>query len=365
MEFNGEALGFKIEDHRPFYSIIVPVYNPRKYLDRLFFSIKNQFLKNDIEVIISDDHSTEDYSDILDRYKDDVYIRCVQTDYNFGPGNTRERGCQYITGEWLLFIDQDDYFPDNCLKPCKDNIIRSGQQYYCISKFKEISEDTGEVLNDFQFTMNWNHGKFYNVDNLWRKYDIHFKKDLKSHEDIYICSCINCITNTEHIDILAIDRYTYIWVRNMESLTHKAYMDEAHKNGSFSYLETLFSDYLESTAGVYLDYFDKGKISADYALSNLAEIILYCYFYQMGFIFHNESGFIRENLDLERNLIDTVKTKFNITDNSTFFEYYARNDAAVYMDIQQSAEIATGPMIPYMTIMEFINFLSMSKPKQP
>ena len=56
-------------DHRPFYTITIPCYNSRNKLPRLLDSILDQDMNDDIEIIICDDHSTEDYQDVIDKSK--------------------------------------------------------------------------------------------------------------------------------------------------------------------------------------------------------------------------------------------------------------------------------------------------------
>ena len=66
-------------DHRPFFSVIVACYNPKKYITKLLLSIVSQHLPNDIELILVDDHSTEDYGMIVDGFKDLINIVEIET----------------------------------------------------------------------------------------------------------------------------------------------------------------------------------------------------------------------------------------------------------------------------------------------
>ena len=61
---------------KPFFSIVIPCYNSRKTLSTLLNSIiAQQMSYNDIQVILSDDCSTESYQDIVDKYKNLLYLR--------------------------------------------------------------------------------------------------------------------------------------------------------------------------------------------------------------------------------------------------------------------------------------------------
>jgi glycosyltransferase involved in cell wall biosynthesis len=63
---------------------------------------------DEIQVILSDDCSTESYQDIVNQYIDKLFITQTKTDYNCCPGNTRQKGADQALGEWLIFMDHDD-----------------------------------------------------------------------------------------------------------------------------------------------------------------------------------------------------------------------------------------------------------------
>ena len=345
--------------HRPFFSIVVACYNSSKYLDTLLTSIVNQDLRDDIELILADDHSTEPYDDIVDKYKDKICIKRVITDYNFAPGNTREKGCSVATGEWLCIADHDDKFLKGSLPKIKNLIIEKKEKYLCISDFVEAlpeydPKNPGGILRRFHNNLNWNHGKFYNLDNLWRAFDIHYKKDFKSHEDIYISSCINCCMKSLGLQPLFTDIPTYVWFAHKESISRSKYVIEAKGR---SFLETLFEDYITSTAGVYFDFYIRGVIKKEYAMNACMDIIAYCYFYLSSFIFRDPDGWIKVNYEYCRELVRKTKFLFNLT-NSDIWQYYAANNAAQYKAVEKSAAIAAGPYIPFFTIGDFLIDLS-------
>lgn len=91
----------------PKISIIVPVYNTEKYIERTIISIINQTYKN-IEIIIVDDGSTDDSWDKINRIatSDDRIITIHQS--NNGVTSARLNGVKNSTGEWIGFVDSDD-----------------------------------------------------------------------------------------------------------------------------------------------------------------------------------------------------------------------------------------------------------------
>jgi len=96
-------------------SIIVPVYNTEKYLAQCLDSIIKQTLK-DIEILCIDDGSKDNSLEILNEYaaKDDRIKIFAQK--NSGPGAARNLGIQNATGEYLTFVDSDDWLKENAME---------------------------------------------------------------------------------------------------------------------------------------------------------------------------------------------------------------------------------------------------------
>lgn len=95
-------------------SIIVPVYNVEKYLRKCMESLVNQTLR-DIEIICVNDGSTDSSRLILEEYKRlDNRIVIVEKE-NGGLSSARNEGLKYISGEYLMFVDSDDWIDvDTC-----------------------------------------------------------------------------------------------------------------------------------------------------------------------------------------------------------------------------------------------------------
>ena len=125
-----------------FVSIIIPVYNTEEYLPSCIDSVLNQSFK-DFELILVDDGSTDGCSDICDAYaKRDRRIRVFHK-INDGVSSARNLGLNYVSGEWIYFVDSDDVLlPDglmtlvNCISAGVD-IVMGG--------FIEVKE-SGEVV---------------------------------------------------------------------------------------------------------------------------------------------------------------------------------------------------------------------------
>lgn len=92
----------------PKVSVIVPIYNVEKYLDRCMESLLNQTLK-DIEIIMVDDGSPDKSPQMCDEYaKKDRRIKVVHKK-NGGLSDARNAGLKVATGEYVAFVDSDDY----------------------------------------------------------------------------------------------------------------------------------------------------------------------------------------------------------------------------------------------------------------
>ena len=93
---------------QPKVSIIVPVYNTEKYLDRCIKSLRNQSLA-DIEIILVDDSSTDSSLEICNKAaEEDSRIKVVHK-VNEGAGKARNAGLEVASGEYIGFVDSDDF----------------------------------------------------------------------------------------------------------------------------------------------------------------------------------------------------------------------------------------------------------------
>lgn len=96
----------------PKVSIIIPIYNAEKYLNKSLNSIVDQTLK-DIEIICVDDCSTDNSLEILQDYaKKDSRFVILNLETNQGQGIARNRGIEAATGEYIGFVDPDDWIDE-------------------------------------------------------------------------------------------------------------------------------------------------------------------------------------------------------------------------------------------------------------
>ena len=102
----------------PLISIVIPTYNHSEYLIRALQSILNQTYKN-WEAIVIDNHSTDETNKVMGRYIDQriKYFKI----HNFGViAKSRNKGILTAKGEWIAFLDSDDWWTPDKLKNCVD-----------------------------------------------------------------------------------------------------------------------------------------------------------------------------------------------------------------------------------------------------
>ncbi len=102
--------------HFPKVSVVVPVYNPGPGFDRCLASLRSQTLA-DIEMIFVDDLGTDDAMDkVRAAASEDSRIRIITNPKNLGAGPSRNRGIETAQGEYLSFVDADDYVSPDFLE---------------------------------------------------------------------------------------------------------------------------------------------------------------------------------------------------------------------------------------------------------
>lgn len=132
-------------------SVIVPVYNQEAHIERCLDSILAQSLK-EIEVILVDDGSTDATPEILCRYQQKDQRVAVLRQQNLYAGVARNHGLQKAQGEYVVFWDSDDYFPEDALETLYDGICRCDADI-CVGDAVKIDVQTGETIEEH--IVNW------------------------------------------------------------------------------------------------------------------------------------------------------------------------------------------------------------------
>ncbi|MBR3002612.1 MAG: glycosyltransferase [Clostridia bacterium] len=104
-----------MNDSEPLVSIIIPVYNTEKYVERCIQSVEKQDYNN-LEIIVVDDGSTDNSLTICKKIaQNDSRIKLIHKE-NQGAGFARNTGLDNASGKYVMFIDSDDYILQGCIK---------------------------------------------------------------------------------------------------------------------------------------------------------------------------------------------------------------------------------------------------------
>lgn len=117
-------------------SIIIPNYNKGKLLKRCLDSLLNQDLSH-VEIILLDDCSTDCSKDILSNYKN---INIIFNSVNKGICKTRNIGIELAKGEYITFLDSDDYVTDDYIFTIKE-ALKTNREFY-VFDVKKYKDDT-------------------------------------------------------------------------------------------------------------------------------------------------------------------------------------------------------------------------------
>ena len=132
----------------PKVSVIVPIYNSEKYIDRCVRSIVNQTFE-DIEILLINDGSTDNsINRLYELQKMDSRIRVIDKE-NSGVSDTRNLGVAKAKGKYVQFIDSDDYIDSEMIKNTLEEIERENADIIVTGLFLDI-ESRGELSSTVQ-----------------------------------------------------------------------------------------------------------------------------------------------------------------------------------------------------------------------
>lgn len=199
-------------------SIIVPVYNTSDYLEKCINSIINQTYKN-IEIIIIDDGSTDNSADIIKRFIDiDERVVCYYQP-NRGVATARNKGIELSKGDYILFIDSDDYVEPTIVEKLLGNI--GEDDIFCMCGTISVYENNikeNYVKKEFVDTFRGiaTYKRLINK-NILLKSNIKFS-NLKICEDLEFYSKLLIYNNMKYTFI---NECLYYYVQRKDSLIHQ------------------------------------------------------------------------------------------------------------------------------------------------
>ena len=118
----------------PLFSIIIPVYNTEKYLKKCIKSVLDQ-KHNKTEIILIEDCSTDSSLKVCNSFKNNPSINIVRHKKNLGVSITRNDGILAAKGEYILFLDSDDWLYPGCLRNIEKIIIKNPKTEVIIGRY--------------------------------------------------------------------------------------------------------------------------------------------------------------------------------------------------------------------------------------
>lgn len=278
--------------NQPLISVIVPVYNAEKYIHRCVDSIINQTYTN-LEIILVDDGSPDNSGVICDEYaeKDDRIV--VIHKENKGVYTARNAGLDICTGEYIAFVDSDDYIESEMYEIMLSESLKDNVDI-CVCQWQYENQD-GQRIIDLNKINNTIYGK---------KTSIEFAEYLygSSYENGVVCAAWNKLYRKEifettrfygryieddriHSEILSRDYSIfvltdrlYIYCQNGDSLTNKPFREEtllfldvlSERMKFFSANEKLLYNTRKLYCNMYIEYYYKAK-NANIKMTDIKE----------------------------------------------------------------------------------------------
>lgn len=237
-------------------SIIVPVYNTEKYLRKCLDSLVNQTLE-DIDIIIVNDGSTDKSEDIINEYieKYNDKITYIKQE-NMGQAKARNKAIEQANGEYLSFVDSDDFVDLDMYKImyekakkedldvviCDFNMVYEKGKILNRSNYKELSNDN--VIN-YILAIPGPCAKIYKTK-IWKENNIKFPEGI-IYEDLAIIPCLGAyISKVENVNI---PLYNYL---QRDASTMNAIKYDKKLENIFPALENMKNEFVKS--GTYKKY---------------------------------------------------------------------------------------------------------------
>ncbi|RHL08887.1 MULTISPECIES: glycosyltransferase [Bacteroides] len=217
-------------------SIIIPVYNTEKYLDKCLGSILAQDEK-DLEIILVDDGSKDSSSEICSNYELKYdFIQCIHID-NSGPATAKNKGYELAQGEYISFIDSDDELNPKMYALLLDNAMHNDADVACCSylQIDEVGNKSHEGCTGRDFVLNQEEGLRHLLEKnmiysqCWTKiykkslldrYHIRFIDGLKTEEDFIFNLEVFMKSNV----VTIVDKPLYIYTHRTSSLSREYYI---------------------------------------------------------------------------------------------------------------------------------------------
>lgn len=216
---------------QPYVSIIIPVFNEERFLNRCLDSIINQTFSS-TEVIVVNDASDDNSQSIIDEFsRRDKRIVSIENNVNRGQGEARNTGIRKSRGRYIFFLDADDYLPHDGLESLC-NIAEKNDDDIIFGKTKaNVNVDGIYILHEMRGINIKDHPPLLYNHSVWNKL---IKRNLILDKNIYfITNChaedivfaLKCNLSANRISITKKVTYFYHWERQIENVTRQKVID--------------------------------------------------------------------------------------------------------------------------------------------
>lgn len=325
-------------------SIIIPLYNVEDYIEECLQSIISQTYKGELECIIVNDCGNDNSLSIIQHfissYKGAIEFKIVHHDRNRGLSAARNTGVRYATGNYVYFLDSDDYISTDCIEvltePLKDRdydmVVGDVEMFGNTKEIDFLCEDKNAILGNIDIFKHWYVERSIYVmawnkltkTTLFKEYDLTFLEGQLHEDELWtykIASHIesvaiskkrtyfyrireNSITSKNSHKV--IERYKSCYKTLEYVITHKANVDEQYyQTCVIYYFGVMLRNTFEANFDFYKDYakmrnafeynpiklFYNGKLS----LKNLKKHIHFCVPPRLGYIYL-KLKYIKQNL---------------------------------------------------------------------
>ncbi|AIR87260.1 glycosyltransferase [Pantoea sp. BL1] len=253
-------------NEKPLFSIIIPVYNSQKTIKRTLLSVLNQTFSN-YEIVVVNDGSTDSTLNVLEEFSRYSQVTVINQ-RNAGVSAARNSGLQQASGEYVLFLDADDWVDDDFLMIFKQNLeawptesidlmvgnLNDGRVGKVSRAGFFSNEDIPYVLGELEMSDNigYLHNKCYRRQIL-SELNLRFIEGISMSEDLlFNLKFFSCISN-----FLVTQGTPYHYEDVAGSLSkQKVHYSELKVRKQF--LTTLYDSIVEKYQGSNLDYLLKG-----------------------------------------------------------------------------------------------------------
>ena len=225
--------------NNPLVSIVLPVYNAEKYLNRCVHSIVKQSYLN-WELLLIDDGSSDLSPSICDKWA--IIDRRIKVFHkkNGGVSSARNMGLESAHGEWLMFVDSDDWLSSDCINTCVECVLNDNLDFLQFNYYEVDDHNKTRVpkntITEICTLDEYVKDEFHRVQKtVWSSFikrslvednQVRFNERMQYGEDgVFICSALFYATRIRHIPAVL-----YYYYQNSSSAMHAYNFESSYQS---------------------------------------------------------------------------------------------------------------------------------------